>query len=32
MGEAGMVFAEVNRGATQRTLALIEKYCAKTLE
>jgi 3-deoxy-D-manno-octulosonic-acid transferase len=26
MGKAGKAFAEANRGATQRTLALIEKY------
>jgi 3-deoxy-D-manno-octulosonic-acid transferase len=29
MGEAGIIFAETNRGATQRTLELIEKHCAK---
>ncbi len=26
MGEAGIIFAETNRGATQRTLELIERY------
>jgi 3-deoxy-D-manno-octulosonic-acid transferase len=30
MGKAGIVFAEANRGATQRTMALIERHC-KTL-
>lgn len=32
MGEAGIVFAEANRGATQRTLAVIEKYYANRIE
>jgi 3-deoxy-D-manno-octulosonic-acid transferase len=32
MGEAGIMFAEVNRGATQRTLELIAKHYAGTLE
>ena len=32
MGEAGIIFAETNRGATQRTLELIQRHCARTTE